>query len=260
MKIIRKILILFAVLLIIVFPIACENSDSEEKVVLTVSAAISLKDVMTEIKENYLMLKPDIKINLNLGSSGSLQQQVEQGADIDVFISADTSQMTALENKDLLIEESEKDLMGNKLVLITSNDSFLKEGTFYSVLDPSIEKLGVGEPLSVPAGKYAAEVFSSLDILESIKSKIVYAKDVREVLTWVETGNVEAGVVYKTDAIISSKAKIIATAPDDSHSPIIYSGAVIQSTKNTTESLDFMNFLNGEEAKSIYEKYGFNRL
>jgi molybdate transport system substrate-binding protein len=118
--------------------------------------------------------------------------------------------------------------------------------------------MSIGQPESVPAGKYAKEALTSLDLWSKVESKIVYAKDVRQVLTYVETGNVDAGLVYRSDVIGAGKTvKIIAAAPKDSHKPIIYPMAILKSSKNKEETAKFADFLKGKEAAKIFEKYGF---
>jgi molybdenum ABC transporter, periplasmic molybdate-binding protein len=224
---------------------------------LTVSAAASLKDAMDEIKANYMNEKPNVTVTINYGASGSLEQQIEQGASVDLFISAATKQIDQLKAKGLTIDDTTKNLLGNALVLVVPSDSKANLNDFKGVTDPSIKKLALGEPASVPAGQYAEEVFTKLNILSSIKSKIVYAKDVKEVLTWVQSGNADAGVVYATDAKTTDKVKVIATAAEDTHTPIVYPATVINTSKNVDAAKDFLNYLSGDKAKPVFEKYGF---
>ena len=202
-----------------------------KQVTLTVSAASSLKDAMNEIKDVYVKETSDVNITYNFGSAGSLQQQIENGAEVDVFVSSAQKQMDALKDKGLLEDETRKDLLGNNLVLIVPKDSALSVN-FEELAGDKVKKLALGEPKSVPVGQYSEEVFSKLNISEKVKPKAVYGKDVKEVLTWVETGNVDAGIVYETDAKVSQKVKVVATAPTGSHKPIEYPASVIKSSKN----------------------------
>lgn len=224
---------------------------------LTISAAASLKAAMAEIQTLYKAEKPNTTLTVNLGASGTLQQQIEQGADVDLFFSAATKNMTALKDGNLLIDSTVKNLLKNKVVLVVPDDSKATINSFAGVTDPSIKKIALGEPTVVPAGDYAQQVFTYLNILDKVKAKAVYGQDVKQVLTWVETGNVDAGVVYSTDAKISTKVKVIATASDDSHKPIVYPAAVIKTTKNADASKDFLNFLSSDKAHAVFEKYGF---
>lgn len=227
---------------------------------LTISAAASLKAAMADIQALYKAEKPNSTLTVNLGASGTLQQQIEQGGDVDLFFSAATKNMTALKEGNLLINTTVKNLLKNKVVLVVPEDSKTTINSFAGITDPSIEKIGLGEPTVVPAGDYAQQVFTYLNILDKVKAKAVYGQDVKQVLTWVETGNVDAGVVYSTDAKISTKVKVIATASDESHKSIIYPAAVIKTTKNPEAAKDFLNFLSSDKAHAVFEKYGFTVL
>ncbi|MBM7865574.1 molybdate ABC transporter substrate-binding protein [Heliobacterium gestii] len=225
---------------------------------LTVSAAASLKDALTEIKDLYGKEKPNATISYNFGASGSLQQQIEQGAPADIFISAAPKQMDDLQAKNLIDTTTRKDLLENKVVLISAKDSAITG--FSDLAGDKVKKLALGEPQSVPAGKYAQEVLTKLNLAEGVKEKTVLAKDVRQVLTYVETANAEAGIVYETDAKVSDKVKIVTRAPEGSHSPVLYPGAVIKDSKNAKEAGEFLKYLQGPAAKAVFEKYGFTVL
>jgi molybdate transport system substrate-binding protein len=224
---------------------------------ILVSAAASLKDALEEIKTGFSKTNPNIKVNYNFGSSGALQQQIEQGAPADIFISAAPKQMDALEKSDLIDKATRRNLLTNRLVLIVPKNSTLKIIDFRSLTNSNVKKISVGEPRSVPAGQYSEEVFKNLGILEQIKPKLVYANSVRNVLAAVETGNADAGIVYTTDAKISDQVKIVATAANNLHSPIIYPMAVVKTSKNPQAARTFAQYLTSAPAKSIFEKFGF---
>lgn len=228
------------------------TTQNTTPVVLTVSVAASLSNAMQGIKPLY----PQASLTYNFGSSGSLQQQIEQGASVDVFISAAPKQMNALQEKGLLLAETRKNLLTNEVVLITPKDSTTVSG-FKDLTSDRVKKIALGEPKSVPAGQYASEVLTNLGINNPLKGKIVFAKDVRQVLSYVETGNVDAGVVYQTDAKLSDKVKVVATAPEKSHSPILYPVAALKDSKNIEAAKAFVQFLFGEQAKAVFKKYGF---
>ena len=225
---------------------------------LTVSAAISLKDALDAIKQAYASQAPTVSLSMNYGASGTLQLQIEQGAPVDVFASAAPKQMDALQSKGLLLEGTRKDLLRNEIVLIVPNDSNGAVKSFQDLAKPDVKKVALGEPVAVPAGKYAQEVLTHIGIYDQVNAKAVLAKDVRQVLTYVESGDVDAGIVYKTDALSSSKVKIIAQATEDSHEPVIYPVAVIKTTKDPAAAKAFEDFLSGPEARAIFEKYGFS--
>lgn len=228
------------------------------KAEITVSAAASLKNAIEEVKALYLVKKPNTNLIINLGSSGALAQQIEQGAVVDIFFPASSSNMSALKDKGLMDNNTITDLLANRVVLVVPNDSKIAIDAFTDVTDKSIRKIALGEPKSVPAGQYAEEVFTKYNILDQVKAKTVYGKDVREVLSWVETGNVDAGVVYSTDAKVSTKVKVIAVAPRDSHTPVVYPAGILKDSKSKVAAADFMNFLSGQEAIAVFEKYGFS--
>lgn len=224
---------------------------------LTISAAASLKDAMAEIEQLYTQQQP-VTITYNFAASGSLQQQIEQGAPVDIFISAAATQMDALQEKGLIITDTRKNILSNQVVLIAPKNSKLVSN-FNDLTSARVQKIALGEPKSVPAGKYAQEVLTFFNIFNSIKQKIVFAKDVRQVLAYVETGNVDAGIVYITDAKIGN-VKIVAIAPENSHSLIVYPVAVIKASKNIDAAKEFVNFLSSKSANDIYQKYGFKKV
>lgn len=223
---------------------------------LTVSAAASLKEVMEAIKPVYSKKNPDVEITYNFGSSGSLQQQIEQGAPVDVFISAAAKQMDSLQEKGLLLNETRQDLLTNRMVLIAPKES-TKIKSFKDLTDEAAKNIALGEPESVPAGKYAREVLTSLNLFESVDAKAVYGKDVRQVLNYVATGNTDAGIVYETDAKTSDRVKIVEIAPPNSHKPIVYPIAVVKESKKVEAAKEFVQFMFAPEAKAVFEQYGF---
>lgn len=232
-----------------------KETPAETPVELNISAAASLKEAMTDIQTEFKKVKPNVTLTVNYGASGSLQQQIEQGAPCDIFISAGQSQMKALKDKTLLQDDTVKDLVKNDLVLVGPKDT-----TITSISDlntDKVKKIAVGEPKSVPAGKYADEVFTSLGIKDAVNSKLVFAKDVKEVLAWSTSGNAEVGFVYKSDALSSPDSKIIETIAADKHSPITYPVGVIKATKNLDTAKAFEDFLFTDTSKVIFEKYGY---
>ncbi|MEQ8197276.1 MAG: molybdate ABC transporter substrate-binding protein [Clostridiaceae bacterium] len=258
MKNIKKIILTVVTAVSLAALSGCSAAKTDTKpVTITVSAAASLKDSMEEIKTLYTKDHSNVTITYNFGASGTLQQQIEQGAEADLFISAAPKQMDALKSKGLISEDTCVNLLSNKVVLVVPKDSTLTINDFKSLADASVKKIALGEPKSVPAGQYAEQIFTKLSILDTVKSKAVYGKDVKEVLTWVESGNVDAGVVYETDAKASSKVKIIASAPADSYSPVLYPAAVLKESKNADAAKEFLTYLSGQNSKTVFEKYGF---
>ena len=263
----KKLNKVFIMLLMLVFSLTAvvgcggeqPQDDSQqqptEQVELTIAAAASLQDAANELKELYNKENPDIKITYNFASSGTLQKQIEEGAPADLFISAGKRQMDELQEQGLIVDESRQDLLGNTLVLIAPENSSLD--SFEGLKDDRIAKLSMGTPDTVPAGKYAQESLTSLGLWEALQNKMVMAKDVRQVLTYVETGNVDAGLVYNSDAIMGKGIKVAAVAPKDSHKPIVYPMALIKNSQHGEEAQAFADFLVSEEAMKVFEKYGF---
>ncbi len=232
-------------------------SPQAAKADLTVSAAISLKDALDEAKQIYAAENPNVAIAANYGASGTLQLQIEQGAPVDVFLSAAPKQMDALDTKGLLLAGTRKNLLRNEVVLIVPKDYSAGISSFQDLTRADVKQIALGEPVTVPAGQYAKEVLTSLGIYDAVNSKAILAKDVRQVLTYVETGNVDAGIVYATDAMSSAKVKVVATAPAKSHSPVIYPAAVIKASKNPAAARAFLDFLAGPRGRAVFQKYGF---
>ncbi len=242
-----------AIAFLLIFLTSCTPQQTNS---LTVSAAASLRNVLEEVKQKYAKLQPDVKITYNFGASGALQQQIEQGADVDVFISAAAKQMDGLQHKNLLLSGTRKNFLSNQIVLVVPNTT-KNISSFTDLKSDRITKIALGEPNSVPAGKYAQEVLNYFQILDLTKKKFVFAKDVRQVLSYVETKNVDAGIVYITDAKLSKSVKVVAIASTKSHSPIVYPIAIIQNSKNVAQAENFIDFLLGKQADNIYKSYGF---
>jgi len=233
------------------------KDTADQPVTLMVSAAASLTDVAVDLEKLYQKEHPNVSFTFNLASSGNLQQQIEQGAPADVFISAAKGKMDTLEEKDLIIKETRKDILKNRIVLIVAQDNTTIKG-FNDLGQAKV--VALGEPESVPVGKYAQESLTSMNLWEQLQSKVVYAKDVRQVLAYVETGDAEAGIVYQTDAQISDKVKVAALADENTHSSLVYPAAVVKDSKNPEAAREFVEFLSGDEAQAVFEKYGFTTI
>ena len=232
------------------------QSPATAQTPLTVSAAISLSNALQEIKSLYQRSKPNVNISYNFGASGALQQQIEQGAPVDVFFSAAAKQMNGLQQKNLLVPGTRKNLLTNRLVLITPKNGAALY-SFNGLTSSQVRRIAIGEPKSVPAGQYAQEVLTNLKILNAVKPKLVYGNNVRQVLTYVATGNADAGLVYLTDAKQSNAVTISAIASTSLHSPIVYPVAVLKDSKNVAVARDFVQFLSGSQAETVFQRYGF---
>lgn len=237
---------------------ARQSKQPQPKIAITVAAAASLQDAANELKDLYEEKHSDINITYNFASSGTLQKQIEEGAPADLFISAGKKQMDALQEQGLIVDSTRQDLLGNSLVLIAPKNSGLSN--FEGLTDPAVNKISIGTPETVPAGKYAQETLGNLNLWDKIQAKLVLAKDVRQVLTYVETGNVDAGLVYNSDTVGAKEIKIVAQAPPESHKAIVYPMAIVKSSQQQQAAGNFASFLGSAEAAQVFAKYGFEPL
>ncbi|MGE6574442.1 molybdate ABC transporter substrate-binding protein [Paenibacillus xylanexedens] len=233
------------------------NTDPQETVDLTISAAASLTDAMKEIETNYELANPYIELNFNFGASGALQQQIEQGAPADVFVSAATKNMNALVDENLIASGDQKNLLQNSLVAIVPADGTNTVASETDLTSDSIKTVAIGIPESVPAGTYAKEALTNAKLWDELESKLVQGKDVRQVLQYVETGNADAGFVYKTDALTSDQVKIAFEVDENNYTPANYPIGIIEGTKHRTEAEQFYAYLQTPEVLDIFAKYGF---
>jgi molybdate transport system substrate-binding protein len=229
-----------------------------KQVELTISAAASLTDALKEIQTNYESKNKHIKLNFNFGASGALQQQIEQGAPADLFLSAATKNMNTLLDKQLIDPAQHKNLLINELVVVVPSDSKTTVQKIEDLTVNAIKHLAVGEPLTVPAGSYAKEALTNANLWNPLQTKIVQGKDVRQVLTYVESANAEAGFVYKTDALTSQKVKIAFHVDPKTYTPIEYPIGVVKATKNSKDTTDFYTYLQSKEAQDVFIKFGFS--
>lgn len=241
------------VLLCLLSVILRVNADP---VVLTVSAAISLKAPLETLKTGFEKANPGIRVVYNFGSSGALQQQIVNGAPVDVFISAAAKQMDGLERAGLIIPGSRCVLAGNTIVLIAPSDG-RAPGGFEGLSSDQIKRIAIGEPKSVPAGMYAMEILEHFGLSNAVKDKLVYAKDVRQVLVYVESGNVDAGFVYGSDVAGSKAVRVVVEAPAGSHQKVEYPAAVVKASAHASEAEEFLAFLRSAEASALFKSFGF---
>lgn len=238
----------------------CSSNDKpgdDGDIELTISAAASLKDSLVEIKNMFEEEYAHIKVRYNFGGSGSLQQQIKQGAPVDLFISASEEKFDELLKVGLIDKDKRTPLLKNELVLITESSNPSSLLGFEDLVGTNIEHIAIGIPETVPAGEYAKETLEHLNIWEVIEPKVIFAKDVRQVLSYVETGNVDAGIVYRTDALTSDNVTIIESATPDSHTAIHYPIGIVNETKKYEAAKDFYNFLQTDAVLEVFENDGF---
>jgi molybdate transport system substrate-binding protein len=248
---------IIALVLAIGFVGAVGNSSVAYAGDINVSAAASLKESMQDAGAAFAKQGGDT-VHFTFGASGQLEAQIVNGAPVDAFISAAQKQVDDLAKKDLIDAGSQRIVAGNNLVLIVPADSSLGIKDFSQLTDRAVTKLAVGEPKSVPAGMYAMQTLKSLKLDEAVHDKLVYGASVRQVLDYVQNGEVSAGIVYGTDAKeAGDKVKVAAIASETAHQPIIYPGVVIKGSANAQSAKAFLDFLGMPAGLSILQAHGF---
>jgi molybdate transport system substrate-binding protein len=227
---------------------------------LLVFAAASLKPALDEI-----LATPDAKalgeIKASYAASSQLEHQIEAGAPASIFISADQDWMDAAAAKGRIIQETRIDLLGNALVLVSPKDSkvsleIARKFDLARALGTD-GRIAIGEPNSVPAGKYAKSALVSLGVWDSIESRIVSADNVRAALNFVAKGEAPLGVVYRSDAVSEPAVRIVDTFPDASHAPIVYPAAVV-TDHDTAAARKLLALMRAPASQAIFVRHGFH--
>jgi molybdate transport system substrate-binding protein len=223
---------------------------------ITVFAAASLTDSLKEVAASYEKTTGE-KVRFNFAASNVLAQQIQAGAPADIFFSADAAKMDALDKVGLIARDTRKDLLGNSLVIITTDEKL----TFTKADDlkqPSIRRLALGDSKAVPAGIYAKAWLENAGLWVALQPKIVSAENVRAAMAVVESGNAQAGIVYKTDAGISKTVRIAFEIPTVGGPTITYPAAVMKDSRNGPSARKFLTYLADTKADEIFAKHGFS--
>jgi molybdate transport system substrate-binding protein len=220
-----------------------------------VFAAASLTESLQEIAAAYEKQSGD-KIVFNFAASGTLARQIEEGAPADIFFSADEAKADALEKKGLLVKETRKSLLGNSLVIVTPPDSAAIQSPA-DLTNAAVKRVALGDPRIVPAGTYAKAYLEKSGLWAGVEPKVVPCENVRAVLAAVESGNVDAGVVYKTDAAISKKVKVAFEVPAADGPKISYPAALVANAPHPDAAKKFLGCLTGSEADAVFARHGF---
>jgi len=224
---------------------------------LIVSAAASLRDAFNEIGRLYES-REHIRVRFNYGASGALEKQIEAAAPVDVFASAGAKQMDDLIAKDLIVEGSRQDFARNALVLITPADAPVSLNSFADLDSSQVSRIAVGNPQTVPAGQYTEQTLTNLKLWQQLQPKLILAEDVRQVLDYIVRGEVQAGIVYASDAYSAGfKVKAVALAPENSHDPILYPIAAIKESRQPEAARKFIALVLSAEGQSVLTRYGF---
>jgi molybdate transport system substrate-binding protein len=223
---------------------------------ITVFAAASLTDSLKEVAAGYEKSSGD-KIIFNFGASSTLARQIEAGAPADIFFSADEAKMDGLAKEGLIDTTTRKSRLGNTLVVVVTTDSTLQINSAADLTNATVKQIALADPKAVPAGVYAKAWLTQQQLWPTIEPKVVPTENVRAALAAVESGNVEAGVVYKTDAGISKKVKVAYEVPAADAPDISYPMALVKDSKQPDAAKNFLNYLDSKEAGDIFKKFGF---
>jgi molybdate transport system substrate-binding protein len=226
---------------------------------LTASAAISLKDALTDAGKRFEQKTGD-QLSFNFLSSGALARQIERGAPADLFISAARKQIDELSDKHLIDPATIQVIARGQLVLIAPADEKNPPVSFTDLADPRFARIAIGEPATVPAGDYAMQTLRALKLDGLLAPRLQTAANVRQVLQYVERGEVDAGIVYRSDALAGGdRIRIVAVADPSTHQPIEYPGAVIAESASPAEARRFLDFLRSADEQDALVRLGFDR-
>jgi molybdate transport system substrate-binding protein len=253
----------FAVILISIFPLllmAREGIGQTDKEII-VSAAISLTNAFEEMGKTFQEKQKNVRVLFNFGGSGDLSRQIIGGAPVDVFASASPKDMDDLDKMNMIMKDTRTDFAGNRVVLVVPANATLNLSSFNDLKRGEIKRIAIGNPKTVPAGRYSEEVLKYFNLMDGVKDKLIFAGNVRQVLDYVARGEVDAGMVYSTDAAIKAdRVKIAIEASEQSHKPVVYPIAVIKGSKKEILGKEFISFVVSQEGKQIMKKYGFKPL
>lgn len=252
----KKNIIMLMIICLVFSLVGCGKNTPTDESTITIAAAASLKNCVDDVLIPMFTEKyPDIQVKATYDSSGKLQTQIEQGADIDVFMSASMKQMNELAEKGFMIHDSIVELLENKIVLIVPVNNTKEIREFKDIL--KADQIAIGDPASVPAGQYAKEALTNLNLWDQVLEKASLGTNVTEVLNWVAEGSADAGIVYSTDAASTKKVKVVAEAPEGSVSKVIYPVGIVKTSKDEASAKKFLDFLQTEEVKKVFESFGF---
>lgn len=244
-----------------------ETVSSTDAITLNVFAAASMTETMEQVKEKYKAIAPNVEIVLTLDSSGTLKQQIESGADCDLFISAGQKQMNAL---DKASEKNEKgldfvdtatriDLLENKVVLAVQKGNPKNISSFEQLGTDAVERIALGNA-DVPVGQYSEELLKNMNLWDALneQQKITFGANVKEVTTQVSEGAVDCGIIYSTDAYSAGLEAVAQADASMLKTPVIYPAAVMKNSKHAEAAKALLDYLHGEEAMAIFQSVGFS--
>lgn len=235
------------------------TTDTQKPVELRVFAAISLTDALHEIGTRFTA-DSRIQVYYNFAASTTLQRQLEKGAAADIFISASPHQIVALEGLQLLETGSRRNLLTNRLVLVSHETAQITVETPETLASPHISRIAIGQPNIVPAGTYAQETLTSFGLWDALQPKLIFGTDVRATLAYVAAGNVDVAIVYETDVTLAKNIKTLYQFPPETYTPIVYPAVIMKRSPQKPAAQRFMAYLKVPESRKIFEKHGFTYL
>lgn len=254
------ILYIAAILTIGLFVSGCIDTGTGpmQNTTITVSTAASLTEAFTAIEKEFETESPDIDVVFNFAASGTLRSQIEGGAPIDVFASAAQDQMDILASKGLIYSDTREDFVENSIVLIVPKGNELGITGMEDLRRSDVRNIAIGNPETVPAGKYARESLASAGIWDNVSGKMLMGENVKQVLVYVERGEADAGFVFSTDASSARQGTIEVIASVPVSTPVTYPIALVSSTTQPEESQKFIDFVTGENGRAILQQHGFS--
>jgi len=242
--------LIILIIILSIFTSGCLGDNEKPGKELTISAAISLSDAFREIGDAFQNEHHDVKLYFNFGASGTMMRQIEQGAQVDVFASASGNKMDFLEEKGLILKSTRTNFTRNRLVIISQSGIDVEK-----LLSPDVKRIAIGNPKTVPAGYYARTFLVNSGLYDTIKPKLVFAENVRQVVDYVELGAVDAGFVYLSDTLDTSFT--VSAVNDSLYPEIVYPVAVIRDSDNMDTAKDFIEYVLSDKGQTILHKHGF---
>ena len=254
---VKKITEIAMPVLCIAWMAGCGTADQKpgDQGLVVVFAAASTTNAVDAVKAAFSR-NTGAEVRTSYAASSTLARQIENGAEADLFISADVKWADYIEGK--LPVAKRRNLLGNRLVIVVPADAKLKLTKPEDLVSDDVQHLALGDPDAVPAGRYAKQALTRLGIWEKLKGKVAAAEDVRHALTYVETGAAEAGIVYATDAAVSKKVRVAVEIPANLTEPVRYPVLLLKRAAGNKAAESFYDYLGSPEATQVFEKFGFD--
>ena len=245
-----------AALLMMLALVGVPSAVSAQELVLSV--AVSLKEAVEELGREFVAGRPGVTLRYNFGASGDLQKQIEAGAPVDIFLSAAQRQTDELDRQKLIVPETRRNFARNVLTVVKPADSRVDLTKAADLLESRVGRIVIGNPKTVPAGQYAEESLRALGLWERLQPKLIFAENVRQALDYVARGEVDAGFVYTTDAVIRRERVKEAFRPaEDTYRPIVYPAAVVKDSRHPALAQAFIDLLTSAPGRAVLARLGF---